>query len=178
MIPFTILETIASICSASIFGAIFAILDAILKILTIEFNHIKSIREHVLKAEKIFSIPKKAVTLNKGVENSHRYISEIITFFKVIIFTIGFILLSYYALDGAVRLYLLFFGLGFFLLFQNISDKTLLKIVDSVFSFFYGILVICLRILIRPLVVLVKKTGNYIIRKSRKIEKGSNTENV
>ena len=165
MIPFTTFEIMLSVISASVFGAIFAFFDTILKILSLEFNHVKRIREHVLGSGSFFSLPKRADFHKDKSKESYRYLGEISTFAKVIIFIVGFILLSYYSLDGAVRLYLLLFGIGFFILFRGISDKTLLRIVDAVFCFLYGIFVICLRLVCRPFMFTVKKISNYFSKR-------------
>ena len=134
---FTTLETVASIFSAAIFGAIFAILDTILKILSLEFNHILKIKKHVFCAANFFSIPKRDVLENPERKERNKFLGEICAFFKVLTFFIGFILLSYYALDGAIRLYLLLFAIGFFFLFRYASSATILKLTDSLFLFLY-----------------------------------------
>ena len=157
MIPFTSFEILASIFSATIFGAFFAFLNLVLKILNLEIRHISKIGEHLFNSKNIFSIPKRRALITAEPPKRHKYLSEISTFFKVIIFDVGFILLSYYALDGEIRAYLLFFSIGFFILFNSLFDKTLLKITDVFFVFIYGVFVVFLRLSLRPLLLAIKK---------------------
>lgn len=172
MIPFTTLEILLSVVSASVFGAIFAFLDIILEILSLEGEHIKRIREHIFGPQKIISIPKRVGTENEKTKEKYKYIGELITFFKVIIFTVGFILLSYYALDGVVRVYLLVFGVVFFLALRCLFEKSILKIADSLFLLLYGAFIILLRIFCRPTEYFVNKIRGIISDK-----KHGNTNN-
>ena len=172
MTYFTTFETIASLFSAAVFGAIFAVLDAILKILSVEARCIKKIHEHLLKYKSIFELPKSE--MNSREEKRSGLVGEVSVFFKVTAFTLGFILLSYYALDGAIRIYLLIFAIAFFLLFKYASDATLLKLADRIFVFIYGIFIVTLRLLSRPLVWGFKriKVRNRNVRIKKQTKKG------
>ncbi len=154
---FTTLETVSSVFSAAIFGAIFAFFDTILKILSVELNHIKKIKEHLFSNKRLFEIPKRSNALKDGKIEKSKIFGEVATFLKILLFTLGFILLSYYALDGAVRIYLLLFAVGFFLLFKYASDVSLFRLADSFFVFIYGILIIFLRLISRPIMATSKK---------------------
>ena len=165
---FTTLETVGSILSAAIFGVIFAFLDTVLKLFSTEINHIGKIGEHIFADGGIFRIPKRCKETKAEKGQSSRLFGEIKTFLKVLFFGIGFILLSYYALDGAIRIYLLLFAIGFFFLFRYASDASLFKICDSVFLFVYGSLVILLRLVLRPILAISKIIFKKIIKKREK----------
>ncbi len=167
MTYFTALETLLSMFSAAVFGLIFSVLDIILKILTVEMRHVMNIKEHLFSKSNIFKIPKKKEeTVFKG--SGGRLFGEVGAFLKCVIFVIGFILLSYYALDGAIRLYLLVSAVFFFYVLRGVCNKTLFRIMDSIFVFLYGLIIVLMRIAMLPFMYTIKALNKRISKKADK----------
>lgn len=105
---FTLAEIFESVLSALIYGGAFEVLCRILSIFSFALwavveAPIFSLREAIVKRRRkpTPSLFKSFLTLAREL------FCSIILIFKVTLFTLGFILLSYYSLDGELRLYML-----------------------------------------------------------------------
>ena len=131
MIYFSFRSIILSIIYALIYGAIFGFVINFIKQIPLMLKYIVSIP----KALIIYTGPLNSVTYVKKYKKKPNVISRLYVFFSIIIFSLGFLFLSYYAIDGELRLYLLLFSfLGIkascsFILFINFTLLPFKKLI-------------------------------------------------
>ena len=104
---YTLYEILASTLHAAIYGASFALLIVFANVILKEFARLIAVpREIFCYSGKIFERPNPTFKLKRGGK-ARRISKGIFVFLSVFLFTLGFILLSYYSLDGSIRLYML-----------------------------------------------------------------------
>ncbi len=124
MISFTLNEIIASIFSAFIYGAIFSIFITMLQILLFVLKDIvliipSSFKGLFIKHNSLdngkLNFESSGKRYKKFKMNFLKILSNVFSYIRVsfiiFAFTSGYILLSYYSLDGELRLYMLFISI-------------------------------------------------------------------
>lgn len=149
MIGFEIKEIALSVLHSVIAGVIFAFVIALAEIIYSEVGKLlRAPREVFLFKGKLTHVdfsPSKTAEQNRcGITG------ELLAFFKVVLFALVYVLLSYYSLDGVPRLYTLVFMLLSFFLSRRIllryPERVIVWLVDRV----YTVLIIGLRIIFLP----------------------------
>lgn len=144
MMHFTSSEILISLLYAVVFGALFFILYSAVSILKYELGRLIDILPTVFQYDKILEKPTKKQGRNENQEGGA------FAFMSVIIFALGFVLLSYYALDGCVRIYLLLFALSSFFIPKALLYEKIALIFEWVFEVLFYALIIAFRIAAWP----------------------------
>ncbi len=129
-----------SLCYAALYGLVFALLSLLFAVfIRIVPSFFRMASMSLSYDEGIFSAPRE-IFIEKGTKKSIRAIAEINACFKVIIFFMGFYLLSYGALDGEIRIYMLLTAVATYLtlkpLFLGKPLSIFLKIISVPLSYF------------------------------------------
>ena len=159
MMTFTGREILLSALYALIYGGGFSFVYQLLIILVRTVKAMPSLAVEILNADKIFPSPRVKNAINKGKEGA------LFAFFSVVLFFIGFQLLSYLALDGQLRIYMLALSSAAFYI-TNLAFYTFLRIICITL---FDIIILLLSTAVRVLVLPVKKVASLI--KRRKISK-------
>ena len=145
MITFTYAEIALSVIYAMLFGCVFAGVLSIICLLCDLVLKIPKMMKDIIVFEKILPAP------SFDFLKSRRKDGGFIAFFSVILFTLGFLLLSYYTLDGIIRIYMLILSFAAFYLakmtFLNVFERLLLFILTWVLKPF----AVSVRLIIYPL---------------------------
>ena len=153
MISFTLKDIAASIYSATLYGAVYSIFFCLVGII------FSQIRIYFLIPAEVFgyngSIWK--VTLSersqKEGKNKNKFINLFLSaaaFLKTLLFFLGITVMSYYALDGMIRLYFIAFAVFSARLLSLICDK-IWKIILRALLLIYKWIIIAFRIVTYPL---------------------------
>ncbi|MBO5908625.1 MAG: hypothetical protein J6Q67_02435, partial [Clostridia bacterium] len=102
------------------------------------------------------------VKRKKGTKEELARVGPVLTFILTILFFLGFILLSYYALDGEIRLYMLLICSAVFLISLKYPAKLLYNIAIKIILLLSDIILLMLRIITLPLKLIIN-----IIQKQR-----------
>ena len=150
MIYFTSHEILVSVISAVIYGIVFGLFYSLISDLSkIPAAVLAMLKEGVLYKGRIFSKPQISVDeANSGVFNT--VISVLKTAFTIFSFSLGFFLLSYWALDGVIRIYMLVLSLASDIITVKLSGLTLRKLWSLVFTYFELLTIYMLRIITFP----------------------------
>lgn len=161
MIYFTPSEIFASLLYGAIYGVICAFLFAFMRILR------RLIVDLGLCVKQIFVYGKVRDMVVLSDENTWGKASGALTFFGIIAFTLGFIILSYIALDGMIRVYLLTMVFASFYLskiaFSSFFERILLGFLRLVLT--YETLI--LRFLFYPFCSIYRKMLTKFVKKRR-----------
>ncbi len=149
MMYFSIAEIFLSLLYASIFGGGFFLFYIVVKVLKREVKKISFLPGLLIRYDKILEKP----TINRGRINYS--FDSMISAILAIIYSLGFLLLSYYALDGCLRIYLLFVSLAAFLIPKKLLTERLLWLTEKLFDSVFYLVTILLRIAIFPFLRLV-----------------------
>ena len=151
MIDFDLRVIIPSIICAVIFGAGFGFFYCIITLVKTTLERIPKVGRDIMIFDKIFPLPPFEY-LSEG-QNAGRFITGV----SIILFGVGFSILSYVALDGQIRIYMLLFSsASFFLskfLFSEICVKLFLLVLKQIIRAF----ALALRIIILPFKLLKRK---------------------
>lgn len=169
MIKFTIREILGSVISATIFGAGFSFL-IFLFYLSLEI--IKGTAGVLLLTAKniFYDVLGRNITKNIKGGRYFRWIRgmlrEAAVFSKIVLFSLGFIMLSYYALDGEIRLYMLVVSsavaLFFGKLFTVLKDR-----VNRALNYITSIISKCFCFLLKILFLPIKKVLFWLKKMSK-----------
>ena len=158
MIAFTTKEIINSVFLSFAYGAISSFCYTIILTINSLLNNAPTIFERIVVFDNVFPVPhhrKLLDTKKKG---------PLIVFISILFFGIGFILLSYLALDGEIRLYMLIVSSALFYLLNLTFFDIFRKIVFLIFDCF----IVALSIPIRLFIYLLKKLFHLFIKFSNK----------
>ncbi len=86
--------------------------------------------------------------LSKKINNS---VSSFSILFFIILYTIGYILLSYHSLDGCIRIYTLTTSLSFFYLFKFLISESLMRLLIIIFNKLFVVSALFLSVLCYPI---------------------------
>ncbi len=164
MISFSIHEILLSLGYAAGYGVAYsAIFSLCLLLRAIIFSSAEIVAE-IFKFEKLFPLP----SFKKHIKLSDR--GAVFSFFSVIIFALGYVLISYFALDGVVRIYMLVLAFASFYLSKFALFDFLSRIFVWIFDKLLMLLCLCLRICFTPIrfiARLVKRKFKYFLRASK-----------
>ena len=163
MIYFSLSEILLSVISASVYGAIFAFF-AVFARFTVDSCR-SFLPTVVMSSQKKCSL--RSLLFHERVEPKSRTRGaggEVAVFFEVTLFFIGIILVSYYSLDGAVRIYTVALAVASFFISRRLLDISVFKLLSTAFTFFF----FSVGFILRPFV----KTGNAVVNAVRKRSDG------
>jgi len=106
MIPFEINQLLIGAVSALVYGVCFGMFLSILTIIHRQIFAIPICVKSIFKCRKdkpLEEVPSK----RESKSTTETLLTQIIAFFKTVLFSFGFMLLSYYSLDGEIRLYMI-----------------------------------------------------------------------
>ncbi len=158
MIAFTQNEILRSMFNATILGICMCFFSTLINILGQLFPTIGTMLIGSFKYEKIFSIEK----YDKTNKCTH---SPLYIFLCTIAFAISFMLLSYYSLDGQIRLYMLLQLFASFYISKITFFVFLEQIVSKLFMLLASIITIILRVIFLPFITISRK----ILRKKQNL---------
>ena len=135
---FTTSEIIRSVISATLFGAFYAIFCSSLTALS---KYISAIMKSVFAALRRGKLPSPKSPILDWQSKSGGVLSEALVFIRVLFFGLLFILLSYYSLDGDIRLYMFIILLVSVVLFSFLFDRLIRPVSNAVFGLFYRLFI-------------------------------------
>ncbi len=144
MMHFTSGEILISLLYAVVFGIGFFVFYTSACIFKYELVRLIGVLPSTFRYDKILEKPTK---IQGRCEKQQ---GVIFAFMSVIIFAIGFILLSYYALDGCIRVYLLLFALSSFFIPKVLFYEKIALIFEWIFEALFYALIIVFRIAAWP----------------------------
>ena len=144
MMHFSMTEVLWSLIYALIFGGCFFLFYIAAVVLKSECKRITTLPRLIIKYDKIFE--KQAI--NKSRTDCS--LGAVTKASLVILYSLGFVLLSYYALDGCVRMYLLFLSITTFLFLKIVLEDIILRFIKSVFDSVFYLILILFRIAVFP----------------------------
>ena len=154
MMSFTAGEIFFSILCAIIFGFGFSFLTSMLLIIREIAHAFGSIMKKSLTYEKILPPPSiKSIKINQAAWS-------VVTVLWVVLFMLGFSILSYVALDGEIRLYMLVLSFASFYLSKSIFFVYFGKLLIYLFGIIFSLISIMTRIII----TLVRKIKEHTIK--------------
>lgn len=150
MITFSIREIIFSALSAVIFGVVFSAFVCTLDMLIGVASSLPEFLIASVRFDKVFPPARLSVSARK------RSVGPIYLFFCILIFALGFSLLSYISLDGEIRIYMLILSFASFYLskisFCNFLTRAILWLFDGAIS----LVTLALRCLVLPIKLLIR----------------------
>ena len=148
MISFTAAEIFRSCAIAGGYGIFFAAIWYLFIALIRELGYIIAVPKYAIAyTGKLFKLP----VHNEEGQNGGRLRGEIRVATGIILFTLGYILCSYYSLDGSLRLYTAALSVGtFFISRPYLKSGIELLVKKAIFSLFF-IPLLFLRILLYPI---------------------------
>ena len=151
MIAFTLGEILSSLIYAAIYGAVFSAVYSGIKLLCDTVLSIPGLIGNIFVYESIFHLP----NFRKNIVR--RKIGSIFTLLLIILFTLGFVLISYLTLDGVIRLYVLFVAFASFYLSNFVFCDILSRVFLWIFDQILKLVCLIVRILIHPFRMLIRK---------------------
>ena len=151
MIYFTAEEVFNSIIYAALYGGGFAVFYVLVTFLSEEFIMIKYILKSSGKYDNFFRIPESLKCGNTKAEISDP-LAAILKFSFILLYGVGFILLSYFSLDGTFRIYLLAITLISYWLVCFTLRVTLIKILSKIAFLLNITAVYIFRLLLYPFI--------------------------
>jgi hypothetical protein len=151
MMGFTGEELLLSVLHALIYGAIFS---AVYQMMRIAFDMILALPtacKDMLIYKNIFSV----TDFNRYTSVDKR--GWFFSFFSLIAYFLGFLLLSYYSLDGQVRIYMLLISSATFYAFNLSFCVVFRRIVLFLLGQILAIVTVALRIVLLPIKIFVRK---------------------
>ena len=145
MIAFTYGEIVSSILLAILYGCLYAVLFSLVCLIVNMVLSLPKIIRDTLSFDKILPPPSFK---NLKTDNS---CGGFLSFICVILFTIGFLLLSYLALDGVIRIYMLILSFASFYLSKITFTEFLSRLFMAAFRRILSLLSIVVRVVIWPL---------------------------
>ncbi len=158
MIWFSGREIFLSLFYSAVYGVSFAFLVCILLLSSTLLNNIRKITISLIKPRQGMVLK---FDLNSKVDSNF---SAAALFVLIIIFALGYIFLSYYTLDGGLRVYTLLISISSFFIFKILFSKSIFKIIlfltNRIFIFcaeFLNIIIYPLRIIFIGIAKLFRK---------------------
>ena len=151
MMGFTGEELLLSVLHALIYGAIFSVVCQMMSIVCDMILALPTVCKDMLIYKNIFSV----TDFNRYTSVDKR--GWFFSFFSLIAYFLGFLLLSYYSLDGSLRVYMLLIASASFYVFDLsfcvILRKTVLFLIGKILM----IVTVAIRILLLPIMFFVRK---------------------
>ena len=176
-------EILSSVISAILFGGAFAFFCVLASNVFRQAVALIISGRQIFSYVGIFDVPRLEYEYRASKTG---LLSQMFAFFFTVLFGVLFILLSYYSLDGSLRIYMfLIFGSAFLAIYLTLN-KYLTQIFDAIFSFIFKALVYAIRLVFLPtrcfftkiFPKIVKNVTNLFIKMGRKLhfalDKGKN----
>ena len=113
MIVFSFTEILISLLYAVIFGLCFSIFYGVISVLYISLKSMQKLIYQIVFFDKILPSP----SIKKEIKQGEK--GPFFAFLSVLAFFLGFMLTSYFALDGDIRLYMLLLSSASFYIFYS-----------------------------------------------------------
>lgn len=169
---FTAAQLISAVPLAILYGALFYLSVTLLRSFCSLALSVLFLPKHVFAYTRLKEKPILNARKKEGIAIS----GEISAGLKTVLFAFGFILLSYYTLDGSIRLYMLLFSLFGLLIFRGAVQKLMPVICRLAFAVYYFVTVL-LRLIFLPLkriyVIICNFLGKKIYKNSFIVKKRS-----
>ena len=149
MMGFSGREILLSVLYAFLFGLGYSLMYQLILISLEAVKSLPRLAREILGSEKIFPSP----SIKKEIKD--RKFGAVFAFFSVFLFFVGFLLLSYLALDGQLRLYMLVISSASFYVFNSAFFVVLSNIFILLFDCLIFVFSTAFRIIILPLKRLV-----------------------
>ena len=160
MIQFTLSQIAFSVLGALLFGVFVAALFTVASVVVSEIKVLPSVVRSVLVyTGKPWKIGRMEF-IGVPVVPKSRLLGELLQFFKIVLFSLLFLVLSYVMLDGKIRVYMLALSLLSLFLTRVFLGKTLYPAVMGIVGTVFWVSVIVLRLfafLPRRIFVRIKK---------------------
>ena len=150
MSGFSFSEILCSVFCAILYGAIFSILYCTIECLIYFLNLCKYIPKHGIFYSKILSL-----SIDTDVKETNKK-NTFFIFLRIIMFAIGFMLLSYITLDGKIRLYMLILSSASYLISNFVFFTFFKRIVTWIFEKIFMFLVVIFRLFAFPIKIFVQ----------------------
>ena len=170
MIGFTTAEIIISVISALIYGLFFAFATFIARVVAMLLKGVPSLLRAVID-KSMDILPWLRTVSFKSLDGSATGCS---TFFKIIAFTVGIILLSYRFLDGSLRSYIIILAAISYFCVKGIAPSAVNRIPCALRNLVLRCAYIPLRLLIYPLVRFQTAIFFFFNKKIHNMHKKSN----
>ena len=159
MTYFTAEELILSFLYALVYGISYAAFVETIGALGKLFRNVPTFVQSVIIYDKL--CPPSYINLTPNDRHA-----GLRTFATTTAFSIGFILLSYFALDGEVRLYTLIASITSFFIFKMLTKKYISGAAYAILSVVFRFSLILLRVILYPIryIYLHKKTKNVVCK--------------
>ena len=156
MISFTINEILTSVLLSVIYGAIAAVLGHLFGSIIIFVKSFARLADDVLlyEGKLIARVKADYQKHNSGFSLLYDWIS---VFLGIVAYTLGYIVLSYYLLDGVLRLYVLILSVSSFFVLRKLLHRAFNKLTVVISLLLYGATVISLRFLAFPIRFIVNR---------------------
>ena len=156
MIGFSFEEIYGSMLYAITWGAVFCAAFSLCGLILGIVGSFGRICRVIFVYEKIFAPPTK-----EELKIVPRY-NALLSFVSVLIFTLGFAVVSYFSLDGVIRLYMLILSFASFYLSKIVFFDFLNKAIGFILSSAFLLLCPLVRLLIYPVKLLVRSAKRMI----------------
>lgn len=146
MIQLTLSKVLFSVLCATCFGFFLAVLGIAGKVVVSEIKILPAV------IKSVFVYDEKPWRIERGtfrgvpLGTKSRIAQEIFQFIKIIAFSLLFILLSYFALDGQIRIYMLAIALLSLFFTRKMLSKTIFPVLCVIIGEFYRFSAIALRL--------------------------------
>lgn len=156
MMTFSAGEIFSSVVYALIYGIAFAMMLSVIKAIKEGIYASLEYLKNISKNDRIFSLPSL-----KRVNFMHRT-GAVAHALSILLFAVGFSLLSYLSLDGQIRLYMLILSFASFYLSKIVFFDFLNKAIGFILSSAFFLLCPLVRMLIYPVKLLVRSAKRMI----------------
>ena len=143
MTTFTLKEILLSVEYAAIFGVSFAICECALFAVKSSFCGTVAFFSSIFRYNKLLFI--------EPLERRGKKRSALWIFISIMCYSLSFILLSYYTLDGCIRGYMLLISLSCVYVFKKYVLPFVSRLISPPFIFFECTIIVVLRMLLLPL---------------------------
>lgn len=161
MMGFTIDEILSSLLYASIYGVLYSAFWSLASLVCSVLSVTWAILRECFWFKKIFPLPdfRRKMDLHKR--------GRVFLLLAILLFALGFILISYFALDGEIRIYMLFISSAVLYLsnyvFCDFFGKIFLYLINRILQ----ILCLLLRLIISPVFIILRCIKNKITKNVR-----------
>lgn len=159
MMGFSGREILLSALYAMIYGFTFSLAYEMVIIFSRTLKFLPNLIREIICAEKVLPSPSIKERIKSAKEGGT------FAFFSVFLFFIGFLLLSYFSLDGQLRLYMMIIASAAFYIFNS----AFCVVLRGLFTILFDTLVLAISTVIRILLLPIKRfVLSLKIRKNRK----------
>ena len=169
MIAFTTREILLSVISAVIYGVIYSFFMLLCRLSSATFRGAFTVLFQAISPKgKIGEFDR--IKMSKIIIESEKSKAkkEIFTAFSVILFFVGYIIVSYAVSDGVIRGYTLFLSATAFLLFSKYPIRFVECFTCYLLEKFFNLSCLVLRLVFRPFLLIFTKIVKIINKRAKK----------